>query len=146
VKQMYFKWRFFATVLPSGRKFVRWLVHSEINISTARPDKRFKRRHCSSFPSSGSLSYLTRIFRRTSSQMDERRRTPRRRRDWVLQVRWEIDTRSCWDWFPCRKTAAGGRDPLRIRGPPATFYDCRKFPFILDENKSEKEDRFPWEM
>jgi len=35
-------------VFPDGRKFVRWSVHLEINISIARLDERFKRGHCSS--------------------------------------------------------------------------------------------------
>jgi hypothetical protein len=54
---------------------------------------RSGRRHRSSFQSA-----ILSAESGTSSQMDGQRRTPRG--DWPLQVRCEIDTRSCWDWFP----------------------------------------------
>lgn len=79
--------------------------------------------------------------------------TPRGR-DW----RFRCDARLIREAVEIDFRVGGGRGmvggPLRTRASvlppispaPVKLYDHRKLPFILDENKSEKEDRLPWEM
>lgn len=130
-------------VFSDGRKFVRRSVHLiEINISIARPNERFKRRHCSS--RHRIVSHVSRGF---SGELPPKWTNSGGHPDVIgcfrcdgrlIREAVEIDFR------------VGKRLAVEIpkgpRGHPATFYDRHKFPFILDENKFEKENRFPWEM
>lgn len=134
-----------------GKKFVRRSIHREPIYPTAHPDERSRwRRHRPSYFSSSStiLSCLTRIF--------EVNFFPKWTNDGHSARSWLGASGVMRDWYEKLSRlisvsedgfVESSKDSTRLFPfPRDALWPTQALPFILHENKSEKEDRLPWEM